>query len=69
MGFFLFVTASGPARVPTHPPIQWVLGALTSGVRRPGREADHSPPSNAEVNNAWSHISIPPAYLHGLVLN
>jgi len=31
----------------THPPIQWV-----PGVKRPGREADHSPPSSAKVKNA-----------------
>jgi hypothetical protein len=34
---------------PTQPPIQWVPGALSLGVKRPGREADHSPSSNAEV--------------------
>jgi hypothetical protein len=33
----------------TQPPIQWVPGALTLGVKRPGREADHSPPSSVEV--------------------
>jgi hypothetical protein len=26
--------------------------ALSLGVKRPGREADHSPPSSAEVKNA-----------------
>jgi hypothetical protein len=30
--------------------IQWVPGALSLGVKRPGRESDHSPPSNADVN-------------------
>jgi len=30
-------------------PIQWVPGALSLGVKRPGREADHSPPPRAEV--------------------
>jgi hypothetical protein len=30
-------------------PIQWVPGALSLGIKRPGREADHSPPSSAEV--------------------
>jgi hypothetical protein len=30
-------------------PIQWVPGALSLGVKRPGREADHSAPSSAEV--------------------
>jgi hypothetical protein len=34
---------------PTHPPIQWVPGALSVRVKRVGREADHSPPSSAEV--------------------
>jgi len=34
---------------PTQPPIQWVPGALFLEVKRPGREADHSPPPSAEV--------------------
>jgi hypothetical protein len=34
---------------PTQPPNHWVPGALSLGVKRPGREADHSPPSSAEV--------------------
>jgi hypothetical protein len=33
----------------TQPPIQWVPGVLSLGVKRPGRDADHSPPSSAEV--------------------
>jgi hypothetical protein len=33
----------------TQPPIQWVPGALSLRVKRPGREADHSPPTTAEV--------------------
>jgi hypothetical protein len=28
---------------------------IPRGVKRPEREADHSPRSNAEVKNAWSH--------------
>ena len=31
------------------PPIQWVLGVLSPGVKQPGYEADHSPKSNAEA--------------------
>jgi len=34
---------------PTQPPIQWVPGSVSLGVKRPGREADHSPPSSAEI--------------------
>jgi len=48
-GIILFVAASRPALGPTQPPIQWVSRAITPGVKRPGREADHTPPSNAEV--------------------
>jgi hypothetical protein len=40
-----------PALRPTQTPIQWVPGALSLGVKRPGREADHSPLSSAEVKN------------------
>jgi hypothetical protein len=39
------------------------------GVKRPKREADHSPPSSAEVKNAWSYTSTPPIRLHGVVLS
>jgi hypothetical protein len=44
---------------PTQPPLQGVPGALSLSVKRPGREADHSSPSNAEVKNAWSYTSTP----------
>jgi hypothetical protein len=43
-------TASRMALGPTQPPIQGVPGSLSLGVKRPGREADHSSPSSAEVN-------------------
>jgi hypothetical protein len=33
----------------TQPPIQWVPGAFPPWAKRPGREADHSPPASAEV--------------------
>jgi len=44
MGIFLLTTASTTALEPTGPPIQWVPGALSLWVKRPGHEADHSPP-------------------------
>jgi hypothetical protein len=40
----LFSTASSPALRPTQTPIQWTPGALYTGIKRPEREADHSPP-------------------------
>jgi hypothetical protein len=49
LGIFLFTTASRPVLGPTQPPIQWVPGALSLGIKWPGREADHSLPSSAEV--------------------
>jgi hypothetical protein len=54
---------------PTQPPIQLVPGALSLGIKRPLREADHSPPSSAEVKNAWSYTSTTPVRLHGVVLS
>jgi hypothetical protein len=45
----LFTTVSSPALGPAQPPIQRLPGALSLGVKRPGREADHSRPSSAEV--------------------
>jgi hypothetical protein len=41
---------------PTQPPIQWVPGALSLGLKRPGREVNHAPPSSAEVKNPWSYV-------------
>jgi hypothetical protein len=55
LGIFLFTSVFRPALGPTQPLIQWVTGALSLGVKRPGREADHSPPASAEVKNAWSY--------------
>jgi hypothetical protein len=69
VGIFLFTTVSRMALGPTQPRIQWIRGALSLGVKRPGREADHSPPSSAEVKNAWNYTSNPPIRLHSVVLS
>jgi hypothetical protein len=45
---------------PTKPSIQWIPGALSPGVKRPRREADHSPPTSAEAKNMWIYTSTPP---------
>jgi hypothetical protein len=66
---FIFATASRPALGPTQLPIQWVTGNLSLLIKRPGREADHSPPPSAKVKNAWSYIYTPPIRLHGVVLS
>jgi len=36
-----------------------LLLSLGPEVKRSGREADHSPPSSAEVKNAWSYTATP----------
>jgi hypothetical protein len=56
---FLFTIVSRLALGPTQPPIQWVPGALSLGVKRLGYEDDHSPPPSSEVKNAWSYTSTP----------
>jgi hypothetical protein len=40
LGIFLFTTVSRTVLGPTQPPIEWVPGALSLGLKRPGREAD-----------------------------
>jgi hypothetical protein len=47
-----------PGVLPTSYPMG--SGALSPGVKRPGREADHSPPANAEDKKTWIYISTPP---------
>jgi hypothetical protein len=35
------------------------IGAVSLGVKRPGREAYHSSPPSAKIKNAWSYTSTP----------
>jgi hypothetical protein len=53
----VYSTVHRPALGPTQPPILWVLGALSAGVKWQGCEGGHSPPSNAELKNSGA---IPP---------
>jgi hypothetical protein len=64
---FLFITSSRMALGLTQPPIPWVPGVLSMGVKQPGCEADHSSPSSAKVKEyvllylqytfmAWSSV-------------
>jgi hypothetical protein len=69
---FIFYTSSRQALGSTKPPIQWVPGAISPGIKRPGREADHSPPASIEVNKMWIYTSTllhSTIRLHGVVLN
>jgi hypothetical protein len=58
--FFLLSTSSRPVLKPTQPPMQKVPVALCLGVIRPGREADHSPPTSVEVRNTGRYKSTHP---------
>jgi hypothetical protein len=42
-------------------PIKLELGALSSGVKQLGSEANLSPSSSIKVKNTWSYTSTPPA--------
>jgi hypothetical protein len=43
-------------------PTSYTMGTEDSfqGVKRPGREADHSHPTSAEVKKMWIYTSTPP---------
>jgi hypothetical protein len=56
-GSIFFSTLSRPVLGFTQPPTQCVTGAHFPGVKRPGREADHSPPTSAEVNKMRAYTS------------
>jgi hypothetical protein len=52
--------SSKPALGFTQPTTLWEPGALPPGVKRPEREADHSPPASAEVKKMWIYMTTPP---------
>jgi hypothetical protein len=55
---FLFSTAFRWALGFAHPPIQWIPGALSPGLKRQRREADHS--IQRRRKEWWSYTSTPP---------
>jgi hypothetical protein len=55
---FLYVVQTGSGAHPASYPMG--TGAVSPGVKRPGREADHSPLISAEVKEIWIYTSIPP---------
>jgi hypothetical protein len=57
---FLFSTASRPTLGPSQILIKWVPPAFSPGVKRQGREADHSPAPIAKEKKMWTYTSTPP---------
>jgi hypothetical protein len=45
------------------------IGGSFPGGKRPGREADHSPPASAEVKKMWIYTSTPPYAFMAQCLN
>ena len=58
----LFPITSRPAPGGAQSSIQKILGAVSLGVERKGREFVHSPSYNADVKNEWSYISTSPTH-------
>jgi len=50
-------------------PIQGIIWALSLEVNLPGRKADHSPPSNAEVKECVELYLPSTIRLHGVVFS
>jgi hypothetical protein len=69
LGIFLFNTMSRPALGPTRSPIQWVLGALSQGVKQLGHEAGHWPPSSAKVRECAELYLHSQIHLDGVLLS
>lgn len=55
-----------PAVSLTRPPIQWEPDALSTRVKRPRRETDHSSARSAKVKTEWSYASPPPICFYGV---
>jgi hypothetical protein len=51
--------ASSPVLGPKQPPIRWIPAAIFLWVKRPGFDAEHSPPSSAEGKNGGAIPSLP----------
>jgi hypothetical protein len=49
----------GPHSFGAHAAYAMSTGVSFPGVQRPGREADHSPPTSAEVKKTWVYTSTP----------
>jgi len=56
---YLFTKKSRLALGCTQLPYQWLLEALSPGIKRPVREVNHSPTSSAKVKNGWNYTSMP----------
>ena len=63
--FYLFSEWSRLALGSTQPPVQWVQGVLSSGVKLSESGVDLSPASSTEAKRGWNYIPTP-LHRHGL---
>jgi hypothetical protein len=68
LGQFKKSTQSGREPATFRLVAQRVLRAFSPGVKRLGREVNHSPAASAEVKKMWIYAYTTPC-LHGVVLN
>jgi hypothetical protein len=59
LGIFLFIPASRPDLVPIQPPIQWVTGPLSLGVKRQGMNPTTHLHLVPRLKNTWGYTSTP----------
>jgi hypothetical protein len=64
---FPVASVSRPALGPTQPPVQGAPGSFPGAKTRRGRDADHSPPSSAEVENEWELCLLSPCASIGVL--
>jgi hypothetical protein len=69
LGIFLSTITSRTVLGPTQPPIQWVPGVLSLGVKQPKRASDRSLSSSAEVKERMELYLYSPIPLHCVVLS
>jgi hypothetical protein len=59
---FLNVVQTGYEAPPPERAIQWGPGTVSPGAKWPEREADHSTPTSAGVNNMWIYTCTHPYF-------
>jgi hypothetical protein len=64
--YFLFSTSSREALELIQPPIWWATGTFSKGLKLPGREADNSPETSADMKKTSVYNSI---RLYDVMLN
>jgi hypothetical protein len=65
---FKFTISSTHSLGPTQPPVWWLSGTLSLGLKGPEFEADHQPPTTAEVKTTSIYRCTAPIRINGLAI-